>query len=223
MRPPLRRRRLWNRQRTRLWENIRTMAIKITHDTDAPTASIEFMITHPLPDYDLEEVEAPIPRDVDPMLASQGFSPARSAMTNWSTVRESGSSYASAAAVKKCRPPQCSKWRVLRKRFALHSAFPDRAKKNKPRRHRVCCESPSNNRMAVSASLRYMFCQPSIPRKSCRYFASEISTEARVVSQSMRNEAPLPNLSTAIVKFSTAAGSDDTFISVRARSCPSPA
>jgi hypothetical protein len=49
------------------------MAIKITHDTGAPTASIEFMITQPLPDYDLEEVEAPIPRDVDPMLASQGF------------------------------------------------------------------------------------------------------------------------------------------------------
>jgi hypothetical protein len=59
--------------RTRLWENIETMAIKITHDAGAPTASIEFMITHPLPDYDLEEVEAPIPRDVDPMLASQGF------------------------------------------------------------------------------------------------------------------------------------------------------
>ena len=49
------------------------MAIKITHDAGAPTASIEFMITRPLPDYDLEEVEAPIPRDVDPMLASQGF------------------------------------------------------------------------------------------------------------------------------------------------------
>jgi hypothetical protein len=31
------------------------------------------MITKPLPDYDLEDVEAPIPRDVDPMLASQGF------------------------------------------------------------------------------------------------------------------------------------------------------
>jgi hypothetical protein len=31
------------------------------------------MITQPLPDYDLDEVEAPIPRDVDPMLASQGF------------------------------------------------------------------------------------------------------------------------------------------------------
>jgi hypothetical protein len=49
------------------------MGIKITHDAGAPTAAIEFMITHPLPDYDLEEVEAPIPRDVDPMLASQGF------------------------------------------------------------------------------------------------------------------------------------------------------
>jgi hypothetical protein len=49
------------------------MAIKITHDAGAPTASIEFMITRPLPDYDLEEVEAPVPREVDPMLASQGF------------------------------------------------------------------------------------------------------------------------------------------------------
>jgi hypothetical protein len=65
--------RLCNGPRTGLWENIRTMAIKITHDAGAPTASIEFMITQPLPDYDLEEVEAPIPRDVDPMLASQGF------------------------------------------------------------------------------------------------------------------------------------------------------
>lgn len=49
------------------------MAIKITRDAGTATASIEFMITNPLPDYDLEEVEAPIPRDVDPMLASQGF------------------------------------------------------------------------------------------------------------------------------------------------------
>jgi hypothetical protein len=49
------------------------MAIKITHDAGTPTASIEFMITRPLPDYDLGVVEAPIPRDVDPMLASQGF------------------------------------------------------------------------------------------------------------------------------------------------------
>jgi hypothetical protein len=49
------------------------MAIKIAHDPGAPAASIELMITRPLPDYDLEESEAPIPRDVDPMLASQGF------------------------------------------------------------------------------------------------------------------------------------------------------
>jgi hypothetical protein len=31
------------------------------------------MITKPLPDYDLDEVEASIPREVDPILASQGF------------------------------------------------------------------------------------------------------------------------------------------------------
>ena len=49
------------------------MSIKIAHDKAAPTASMELMITKPLPDYDLEDVEAPIPRDVDPMLASQGF------------------------------------------------------------------------------------------------------------------------------------------------------
>jgi hypothetical protein len=49
------------------------MATKISHDAGAPTASVELMITRPLPDYDLYEVEVPIPRDVDPMLASQGF------------------------------------------------------------------------------------------------------------------------------------------------------
>ena len=49
------------------------MTIKIAHDSGKPTASIELMITHSLPDYDLDDVEAPVPRDVDPMLASQGF------------------------------------------------------------------------------------------------------------------------------------------------------
>jgi hypothetical protein len=49
------------------------MTTKISHDAGAPTASVELMITRPLPDYDLEDVGAPIPRDVDPMLASQGF------------------------------------------------------------------------------------------------------------------------------------------------------
>jgi hypothetical protein len=49
------------------------MSIKIVHDKSAPASSVEFMITKQLPDYDLEDIEAPIPRDVDPMLASQGF------------------------------------------------------------------------------------------------------------------------------------------------------
>jgi hypothetical protein len=49
------------------------MTIKIAYDKAAPTSSVELMITKPLPDYDLEDIEAPIPRDVDPMLASQGF------------------------------------------------------------------------------------------------------------------------------------------------------
>jgi hypothetical protein len=49
------------------------LSLRITHDAAAPNASVELMITRPLPDYDLNEVEAPVPRDVDPMLASQGF------------------------------------------------------------------------------------------------------------------------------------------------------
>ncbi len=49
------------------------MPAQISYDTNAPTASVTLMITQPVPDYDLDEVEAPIPRDVDPMLASQGF------------------------------------------------------------------------------------------------------------------------------------------------------
>jgi hypothetical protein len=49
------------------------MPVKISYDAGAPTASVEVMLTEPLPDYDLLEVEAPIPREVDPMLASQGF------------------------------------------------------------------------------------------------------------------------------------------------------
>ena len=49
------------------------MSIKITHDANAPTASVELMITRSLPDYDLEEIAAAVPRDIDPVLASQGF------------------------------------------------------------------------------------------------------------------------------------------------------
>ncbi|MHB8541000.1 MAG: hypothetical protein ACYDCD_08690 [Candidatus Acidiferrales bacterium] len=49
------------------------MTIKITHDANAATASVELTITRPLEDFDLPDVEAPIPRDIDPILASQGF------------------------------------------------------------------------------------------------------------------------------------------------------
>jgi hypothetical protein len=49
------------------------MSIRITQDAHQPSATVEWMIQCPLPDFDLAEVEAPVPRDVDPILASQGF------------------------------------------------------------------------------------------------------------------------------------------------------
>jgi len=49
------------------------MSIRIHEDQRQPTATVQWMIQHPLPDFDLEDVEASVPRDVDPMLASQGF------------------------------------------------------------------------------------------------------------------------------------------------------
>jgi hypothetical protein len=50
------------------------MGIKITPDADAPTAGAELAITQPLDDYDIAEVDMPVPRDVDGILVSQGFS-----------------------------------------------------------------------------------------------------------------------------------------------------
>jgi hypothetical protein len=47
--------------------------MKISQDAAAPTAAVEIMIVRPLEDYDLMDIEATVPRDVDPMLASQGF------------------------------------------------------------------------------------------------------------------------------------------------------
>lgn len=49
------------------------MAVKITADANAPTASAELMLARPLEDYDIEEVDMPTPRDVDGILVSQGF------------------------------------------------------------------------------------------------------------------------------------------------------
>jgi hypothetical protein len=47
--------------------------MRIEPDANQPSTAVEIPIHQPLPDYDLEEIEAPVPRDVDPMLASQGF------------------------------------------------------------------------------------------------------------------------------------------------------
>jgi hypothetical protein len=49
------------------------MTLRIEPDANAPSAAVEVPIRRPLPDFDLHEIEAPIPRDVDVMLASQGF------------------------------------------------------------------------------------------------------------------------------------------------------
>ena len=49
------------------------MAIRIAPDKDAPSIAIEIPLEKPLPDYDLEEIEQPTPRDVDGVLVSQGF------------------------------------------------------------------------------------------------------------------------------------------------------
>lgn len=49
------------------------MALRIVPDGGVPSAAIEIPLEHPLPDYDLEQVEQPTPRDVDVILVSQGF------------------------------------------------------------------------------------------------------------------------------------------------------
>jgi hypothetical protein len=53
--------------------NLFTMSIRIVPDDDQPCASIEIALDKPLPDYDLEQMEQPTPRDVDAILVSQGF------------------------------------------------------------------------------------------------------------------------------------------------------
>ena len=49
------------------------MSIRIVPDENQPSASIEIALEKPLPDYDLEQVDQPTPRDVDAILVSQGF------------------------------------------------------------------------------------------------------------------------------------------------------
>ncbi len=49
------------------------MSIRISPDEAKPEAGVELAITRALPDFDLNQVALPVPRDVDPILASQGF------------------------------------------------------------------------------------------------------------------------------------------------------
>jgi hypothetical protein len=49
------------------------MSLRIAGDKDQPSVAIEIPIEKPLPDYDLEQVEQPTPRDIDALLVSQGF------------------------------------------------------------------------------------------------------------------------------------------------------
>ena len=49
------------------------MAIRIVPDKNKPSAAIEIPLENALPDYDLQQMEQPTPRDVDGILVSQGF------------------------------------------------------------------------------------------------------------------------------------------------------
>ena len=49
------------------------MSLRIIPDEGKPSAAIEIALEHPLPDYDLDQIDQPTPRDVDGVLVSQGF------------------------------------------------------------------------------------------------------------------------------------------------------
>ena len=47
--------------------------MRIIPDENQPSVAIEIPLERPLPDYDLDELEQPTPRDVDGILVTQGF------------------------------------------------------------------------------------------------------------------------------------------------------
>ncbi len=49
------------------------MPMRVIPDENQPSAAIEIPLGKPLPDYDLEQLEQPTPRDVDGILVTQGF------------------------------------------------------------------------------------------------------------------------------------------------------
>jgi len=49
------------------------MAFLLTPDKNRPSVAVEIPLQKRLPDYDLEQMEQPTPRDIDGILVSQGF------------------------------------------------------------------------------------------------------------------------------------------------------
>ena len=49
------------------------MSVRLSPDEKQPSIAVEIPLERPLPDYDLEQLEQPTPRDVDAILVSQGF------------------------------------------------------------------------------------------------------------------------------------------------------
>jgi hypothetical protein len=49
------------------------MPMRIIYDEGKPSAAMEIPLEKPLPDYDLEQIDQPTPRNVDSILVSQGF------------------------------------------------------------------------------------------------------------------------------------------------------
>jgi hypothetical protein len=49
------------------------MPMRVIPDENQPSAAIEIPLEKPLPDYDLDQLEQPTPRDVDGILVTQGF------------------------------------------------------------------------------------------------------------------------------------------------------
>jgi len=49
------------------------MTLRLAPDKNQPSVAIEIPLLKPLPEYDLEQMEQPTPRDIDAILVSQGF------------------------------------------------------------------------------------------------------------------------------------------------------
>ena len=89
-----------------------------------------------------------------------------------------------------------------------------------PKHAKRVLEKPINSPRKRSSLTKNLKLTTKKPSNRCYIF--EMSTDARVVSQSMCSVQPLAVLSNAMVKFSTAEGSVDAFMSIRAKSSDGP-